>query len=127
MALFSDSSVARRQEWCERHLKTKIEARIVDLTSLDCNTAFVIQVIFFKYGKWNILKDNEFYRISPDKYTNVDWVSVNWENWGGRGRWGSFKVEVCTRACHRPQTVEEKVLGIPWGLDSIRSGKRKWQ
>lgn len=31
-------------------LKTKIEARIIDLTSLDCNTAFVIHAIFLNTG-----------------------------------------------------------------------------
>lgn len=35
-------------------------------------------------------------------------------------------MEVSTGVCHRLQTVEGKVLGSPWGLDSVRSGKRKW-
>lgn len=29
---------------------------------------------FFKCEKWNILKDSEFYRISPSKYVSADWI-----------------------------------------------------
>lgn len=78
--------------------------------------------IFFLL-KRNILKDNEFYRISPYKYTRVDWVNMNGENWAGR----ACKMEVSTLAYCRPQSPEGKVLQNPQGLDSVKGGKRKWQ
>lgn len=36
-------------------------------------------------------------------------------------------MEVSTLVHHSPQTLEGKVLGKPWGLDSVQRGKRKWQ